>query len=101
MKLFISKLHYKKDLNFIEKVIIFLLRIPGVIYTLAVNVRNKLYDKKILPSYSSKSFVISIGNVTTGGVGKTPFTLEVAKYYLSLNKKVAILCGFGYKFIFF
>ncbi len=98
MKLFISKLHYKKDLNFIEKVIIFLLRIPGIIYAIAVNVRNKLYDKKILPSYSSKSFVISIGNVTTGGVGKTPFTLEVAKYYLSLNKKVAILSrGYGAK----
>ena len=96
MKLFISKLHYKKNPSIYEKAIIWLLRAVSIPYSLAVNVRNKMYEKKILPSYSSKSFVISVGNITTGGVGKTPFTLEIAKYYLSLNKKVAILSrGYG------
>ena len=57
-----------------------------------------MYDKKILRAYGSKSFVVSIGNVTTGGVGKTPLTCEVANYFLSLNKKVAILSrGYGAK----
>ena len=35
--------------------------------------------------------VISIGNITWGGSGKTPMTIEVAKYILSLNKTPAIL----------
>ncbi|MBE7704506.1 MAG: tetraacyldisaccharide 4'-kinase [Cyanobacteria bacterium SIG29] len=98
MKLFISKLHYKKDTNILEKAIIFSLKIIGLPYTIVTNIRNKMYDKKLLPAYNSKSFVISVGNITTGGVGKTPFTLELAKYYLSLNKKVAILSrGYGAK----
>ena len=98
MKLFISKLHYKKDLRLYENVILGLLRFLGIFYGLAVKLRNKLYDKNILKAYNSKSFVISIGNITTGGSGKTPVTLETAKYYLGLNKKVAILSrGYGGK----
>ena len=98
MKLFISKLHYKKDLTMAETIIVSALRTIGVFYNVATRLRNKLYDKKLLPAYNSKSFVVSIGNLTTGGVGKTPVTLEVAKYFLSLNKKVAILSrGYGAK----
>lgn len=98
MKLFISKLHYKKNPNIFEKALLLSLQVIGAPYTFASNIRNKMYDKKLLPAYSSKSFVISVGNITTGGVGKTPFTLEIAKYYLSLNKKVAILSrGYGAK----
>ena len=98
MKLFISKLHYKKDLTMAETIIVSALRTIGIFYNIATKTRNKLYDKKLLPTHSSKSFVVSIGNLTTGGVGKTPVTLEVAKYYLGLNKKVAILSrGYGGK----
>lgn len=98
MKLFISKLHYKKNPSIVEKILTALLRFIGFPYLVITNIRNQLYDKRLLPAYNSKSFVISIGNITTGGVGKTPFTLEVAKYYLSLNKRVAILSrGYGAK----
>lgn len=98
MKLFISKLHYKKNPNFYETLAVLALRAVGIFYNIAAKIRNKMYDKKLLPSYTSKSFVVSIGNITTGGVGKTPLTLEVAKYFLSLNKKVAILSrGYGAK----
>ena len=98
MKLFVSKLHYKKNLNVYETLVLMVLRFFSLFYGLIVKIRNFLYDKKILPSYRSKSFVIAIGNVTTGGVGKTPLTCEVANYFLSLNKKVAILSrGYGAK----
>ena len=96
MKLFISKLHYKKNPNIYEKAIILLLRGIGFFYNLVTKIRNKLYDNGVLPSHRSGAFVLSIGNITTGGVGKTPFTLEAAQYYLGLNKKVAILSrGYG------
>ena len=35
--------------------------------------------------------VISVGNITWGGSGKTPVTAEVAKYILSLGKTPVIL----------
>ncbi len=98
MKLYISKLHYKKETNICEKAVITALRFVGLFYRAVVNTRNKLYDKKLLPAYTSKAFVLSVGNITTGGVGKTPFTLEAAQYYLGLNKKVAIISrGYGGK----
>ena len=98
MKLFISKLHYKKNPNIYETIVVSSLRAIGLFYNIVTKIRNKLYDKKLLPAYTSKSYVVSIGNITTGGVGKTPLTLEVAKYFLSLNKKVAILSrGYGAK----
>jgi len=98
MKLFISKIHYKKDLKVNERAVYYLLKIPGLFYNAASNIRNFLYDKKIFPSYRSKSYVVSVGNLTTGGVGKTPFTIDVAKYFLSKNKKVAIISrGYGAK----
>jgi tetraacyldisaccharide 4'-kinase len=40
--------------------------------------------------------VISIGNISTGGTGKTPMTILVASYYLSKGKKVGIISrGYG------
>lgn len=98
MKLFVSRLHYKSEPNIYEKVVLNILKIFGYPYTLITELRNKAYEKKILRSYRSKSYVISIGNITTGGVGKTPFVLECAKYYLSKNKRVAVISrGYGSK----
>ena len=98
MKLFISKIHYKKDLNITERAVFYLLKIPSFFYNIIVNTRNFLYDKNIIPSVGSKAYIVSVGNITTGGVGKTPFTLEVAKYFLEKNKKVAIVSrGYGSK----
>ena len=96
MKLFISKLHYKKELTLYEQVVLIILRFLSIFYSAVSKLRNKMYDKKLLKMYNSKSFVISIGNITTGGVGKTPVVLETAKYYLGMNKKVAIISrGYG------
>ena len=98
MKLFISKLHYKQNLKIYEKLIVCILRFFALPYKSIINIRNFLYDKGLIRTYGSKSFVVSVGNITTGGVGKTPLTLKIAQYYLSLNKKVAILSrGYGSK----
>ncbi len=98
MKLFLSKLHYKKDLTLPESTILFVLRFFSIFYAIITKTRNSLYNKRLLPAYTSKAYVISIGNITTGGVGKTPLTLEAAKYFLELNKKVAIISrGYGAK----
>lgn len=44
------------------------------------------------------AFVISVGNMTTGGVGKTPVVAEIAKYLINNGEKVAIVSrGYGGK----
>ncbi|MGQ7867897.1 tetraacyldisaccharide 4'-kinase [Sunxiuqinia sp. sy24] len=65
------------------------------IYGLVVYIRNSLYDYKIFKSTEFEIPVISIGNITVGGTGKTPHT----EYLVELLKKhvqVATLSR-GYK----
>jgi tetraacyldisaccharide 4'-kinase len=72
-----------------------ILRIASFFYGFAVEIRNFLYDKNILKTHHSKAVVISIGNITTGGTGKTPLVVWLCNY-LTQNYKCAILTR-GYK----
>ena len=65
------------------------------IYRVVTEVRNKLFDWKILPSEEFDLPVISVGNLTVGGTGKTPHT-EYLINLLKDKKKVALLSR-GYK----
>lgn len=46
--------------------------------------------------YKSKAYVVCIGNITAGGVGKTPVAAAMAEKYLKENKRVVFLTR-GYK----
>lgn len=65
------------------------------LYGLAVFIRNKLFDIGILPERSFPLPVISVGNITVGGTGKTPHT-EYLIRLLSGRYQVAVLSR-GYK----
>lgn len=45
------------------------------IYGLAVAARNKLYDRGVLPARGVRGPVVSVGNLSLGGSGKTPFVI--------------------------
>ena len=45
------------------------------IYGLAAGVRNALYDRQMLPTKRLEGPVISVGNLSVGGSGKTPFVI--------------------------
>lgn len=74
----------------------YLLAPLGVIYGLVQIVRRYLYRKDILTSYQSKIKVISIGNIVSGGAGKTPFTIYLCKLLQAHGKKV-VVSHRGYK----
>lgn len=65
------------------------------LYGIGVRFRNKLFDWGILHSKSYNIPVISIGNITVGGTGKTPHTEYLIKL-LSKEFKVSVLSR-GYK----
>ena len=71
------------------------LRPLSKLYGWGVNVRNNLFDKGTLKSEQFPVPVISIGNLTVGGTGKTPHT-EYLIRLLSKKYKTAVLSR-GYK----
>lgn len=74
-----------------------LLLLPlSFIFWLIITFRNKFFDWNIIKQIRLKIPVISIGNIKTGGTGKTPFTIYLAEYFLKKNIKIAIVSR-GYK----
>ena len=66
------------------------------VYGGAVKLRRIFYKKAVLKSKRLPCPVISIGNITVGGTGKTPMTIYVAQVVKQLGYKVAIISR-GYK----
>ncbi|MDD3593503.1 MAG: tetraacyldisaccharide 4'-kinase [Candidatus Gastranaerophilales bacterium] len=99
MKNLIAKLHYKKELDFDEKILCFFLAFLSFFYSAAVKLRLLAYKSGILKTNKVKAFVISIGNITTGGTGKTPVCVALANYISNeLGKNTALLSrGYGGK----
>ena len=65
-------------------------------YFLIILIRNFLYDIKLIKVKKFKKPVIGVGNITTGGTGKTPMVIEIAKILVKLNRKPVIISR-GYK----
>jgi tetraacyldisaccharide 4'-kinase len=69
---------------------IILLALPACLYGLGVRVRNFLFDIHVLKSRIFSGTVISVGNITVGGTGKTPH-IEYLVRLLSPKHRVAVL----------
>jgi len=74
----------------------FLLTVAAVGYSIAVGLRNFLYSKGWLTIHRAKATVISIGNITVGGTGKTPLVIWLCNLLRQKNVSCAILTR-GYK----
>ncbi len=73
-----------------------MLPILGSIYGKIADVRNTLYEKGVFKVHNLGARTISIGNITTGGTGKTPLVMFVAEHLAEQGEKVCILTrGFG------
>ena len=65
-------------------------------YGAAAHLRARAYRKGILKAQQLDGTVISVGNLTTGGTGKTPMVLWIAERLLAEQKNVGILTR-GYR----
>ena len=98
----ITKFHYKglRGLNSfwgrVFGILFFLpLLLASLFYFLGISFKNLLYKTGFLKEASIKAGVICIGNLTTGGVGKTPVTIEFCKYLSKKYKVSSLSRGYG------
>ncbi|MBI3125703.1 MAG: tetraacyldisaccharide 4'-kinase [Ignavibacteriales bacterium] len=75
------------------------------VYAVIIRLRNFLFNKKIFSATKVNAKVISIGNITVGGSGKTPAVLMLGKILKESGEKVGVLSrgygrdSFGYVFV--
>lgn len=73
-----------------------LFRVAEVPYSLAIHVRNRRYDRGKSQIHRVGVPVISVGNLTTGGTGKTPMVEWLARWFVDRDIRVSLISrGYG------
>lgn len=68
------------------------------VYYCIINIRNWFFDKKIFKTESVNAKVVSVGNLTVGGSGKTPMVIYLAQLLKRDGNRVGVLSrGYGRK----
>lgn len=66
------------------------------LYGTVMRARAELYERGILSTHEVGAPVISVGNITTGGTGKTPLVARLARGLADEGRRVCILSrGYG------
>ncbi|MFK7766221.1 MAG: tetraacyldisaccharide 4'-kinase [Mariniblastus sp.] len=71
------------------------------VYRIVIGGRNRKFDRAAIQNdqaliKKSSIPVVSVGNITTGGTGKTPLVIWIAKHFRRQNKRVALISrGYG------
>ena len=65
------------------------LRVAAWFYSVVSGLRNSCYSRGWLKTHRADAAVISIGNITLGGTGKTPLVIWL--YNLLQQKKIGVL----------
>lgn len=82
--------------GFSDRLLVLILTPFSLAYLLAQRLRAVLYNAGILKTAHLTKPVISVGNVTVGGTGKTPVTAYIAGLLLKQGYRVALLSrGYG------
>jgi tetraacyldisaccharide 4'-kinase len=68
----------------------------SVVYGVAARLRVWLYNAGVFNRYKLNGAVISVGNLTVGGTGKTPMVLLLAERFAAKGTRVAVLTR-GYR----
>ncbi len=95
-KLYILSLMKDERRGFPHVIVKGLLRVLSLVYAGAVKAVDLGYRSGLRRVHEVGVPVVSVGNITLGGTGKTPFTIFLADYFLTAGKKPAVLIrGYG------
>jgi tetraacyldisaccharide 4'-kinase len=92
----IDRFLYQKEKSIGARVLLFPLYLLSFPYGGAVRARSFFYSLGVLKTRTLPCPVISVGNITVGGTGKTPLVMALAKGLMDRGISVAILSR-GYK----
>jgi tetraacyldisaccharide 4'-kinase len=70
----------------------------SLLYWAGISLRRALYKLRVLKIRELPCTVISIGNITLGGTGKTPMVIDVAGFFAKAQRRPAVISrGYGRK----
>lgn len=96
IKQYLHDLMHDKRNGFLSRPVKLLLLIISYAYGFFVRWNHFFYNVNLLKSYKAAVTVISVGNITLGGTGKTPFVIMLAGRLAQNGKKIAVLIrGYG------
>jgi tetraacyldisaccharide 4'-kinase len=85
-----------KRSGLLDRLLLALLTLCALPYELVMRIRARAYAAGLLAVRTLGRPVISVGNLTVGGTGKTPAVAMLAHYFLARGKRVAVLSrGYG------
>ncbi|WP_378950923.1 tetraacyldisaccharide 4'-kinase [Pelosinus sp. sgz500959] len=90
-QIYLYKLVHGEEPGILAVFLLGLLRIFSVIYGLGVRVKLYLYRYGVLKQHKLNCQVISLGNITVGGTGKTPTAQRLATIIRDMGYRVVIL----------
>jgi len=67
----------------------------SLLYSAITGIRNHLYNIGWKRSFQFDRFVVSVGNLTVGGTGKTPFVELILRQFKSKYKLAVLSRGYG------
>lgn len=72
-----------------------LLLVLSWLYAALVTIRNIFYDYHIIPSYTPKAHLISVGNISWAGSGKTPLSIWLYERLCGQWRTCIVRRGYG------
>jgi tetraacyldisaccharide 4'-kinase len=96
LKSFLHRLISNPEESQLQKILLAPLSLLAILYGWVVRTRIFFYRKGIYRTHTLPCKVISVGNITLGGTGKTPFVILVAGMIRNKGYRTAVLSR-GYK----
>jgi len=91
LQIYLYKLVHGEEPGILAVFLLGLLRIFSVIYAAGLNIKLQLFKYGILEQHKLDCQVISLGNITVGGTGKTPTAQRLATIIQEMGYRVVIL----------
>lgn len=96
IKSYILSLMKDENSSIFDEAVKSVLWVVSRVYGLCINMVAWAYEKGIRKTYKVGVPVVSVGNITLGGTGKTPFSMFIADELVRLGRKPSVIIrGYG------